>query len=234
MPCIPLAPATHATSPGSCSPGVIVLDKAYSPSDNHPAPVIRSEVEDEEVMMENGDVAGKNDTFNELDKYQDVPLNQPPVALNHLQNYASEDSDNEYPLTNNESNHPSPSAQPFVPADEGGDKEEEEEEEQEVSMDVSRGSKRKMTVHEAFNQDDDDTNHSHSLKKQRLASLHDESKSTTEAPGLSAEEKRKWIKSFIDRIPVEKDDLFAWNVDWSLVDNVCLVSSSLPLLCLPC
>lgn len=83
-----------------------------------------------------------------------------------------------------------------------------------------------MAVHEAFDQDDDPTH-----KKPRLVTLHDnninsyindKSNNGEVSSGgvLSAEEKRKWIKNFIDRIPVEKENLFAWKVDWNLVDDV--------------
>lgn len=35
----------------------------------------------------------------------------------------------------------------------------------------------------------------------------------------SQEEKRKHIKSLIERIPTEKDHLFAYKLDWSAIDN---------------
>lgn len=35
----------------------------------------------------------------------------------------------------------------------------------------------------------------------------------------SQEEKRKHIKSLIERIPTEKDALFAYQLDWSAIDN---------------
>jgi len=40
----------------------------------------------------------------------------------------------------------------------------------------------------------------------------------------SAEEKRKSIKNLIERIPTAKDDLFAFSLDWSMVDSVCTSS----------
>lgn len=36
------------------------------------------------------------------------------------------------------------------------------------------------------------------------------------------EEKRKHIKSLIDRIPTDRDELFSYNLDWAAVDSVCL------------
>ena len=34
------------------------------------------------------------------------------------------------------------------------------------------------------------------------------------------EDKKKHVKSLIDRIPTEKDALFAYEIDWTMVDNV--------------
>lgn len=113
MPCIiPIVPPPQQmASPeaGSYSPAVIVLDteKTYSPSDNHTTthPIVRSEMEEEEVVMVSN---GKNDNFNELDKYQDAPLPNNsdfplPESLNQINNYDSDDdSGHEYPLGNND------------------------------------------------------------------------------------------------------------------------------------
>jgi len=38
------------------------------------------------------------------------------------------------------------------------------------------------------------------------------------------EDKKKHVKSLIDRIPTEKDALFAYEIDWSMVDNVSYLS----------
>ena len=38
--------------------------------------------------------------------------------------------------------------------------------------------------------------------------------------GKQQEEKRKHIKSLIEKIPTEKPALFAYELDWSAVDNV--------------
>lgn len=39
----------------------------------------------------------------------------------------------------------------------------------------------------------------------------------------SQEEKRKHIKTLIDKIPTEKTALFAFQLDWAAVDNVSIV-----------
>lgn len=41
-----------------------------------------------------------------------------------------------------------------------------------------------------------------------------------EESAKSQEEKRKNIKSLIDKIPTEKNALFAFQLDWSAIDNV--------------
>jgi len=88
-----------------------------------------------------------------------------------------------------------------------------------------------MTVDDVFNNDDEEVAQA---KKRKLVPLDytDEEKaavppSTTHLTALatavatSAEEKRKSIKNLIERIPTAKDDLFAFSLDWSMVDSVC-------------
>lgn len=52
-------------------------------------------------------------------------------------------------------------------------------------------------------------------------------KSSEEAPKAgkeestkSQEEKRKHIKSLIDKIPTDKNALFGYQLDWAVIDNV--------------
>lgn len=42
--------------------------------------------------------------------------------------------------------------------------------------------------------------------------------------GANAEEKRKHIKSLIEKIPTAKPELFSYPLDWSMVDSVSPVS----------
>lgn len=44
-------------------------------------------------------------------------------------------------------------------------------------------------------------------------------KKTDETIGRSQEEKRKHIKSIIDKIPTEKKDLFNYPLDWTEIDS---------------
>lgn len=48
----------------------------------------------------------------------------------------------------------------------------------------------------------------------------DESKKPKKEEKANAEEKKKNIKALIDKIPTEKDALFAYEVDWEMVDTV--------------
>jgi RNA-binding protein 25 len=40
----------------------------------------------------------------------------------------------------------------------------------------------------------------------------------------SQEEKRKHIKSLIDKIPTDKNALFGYQLDWAVIDNVNIIS----------
>lgn len=97
-------------------------------------------------------------------------------------------------------------------------------------------SKKKIDVKDVFNQDDDD-----GLgmgKKKKLAPLPtsgsgraktgksenetgNDSKNSSKSGGgkTSSDDKRKHIKSLIDKIPTDKSALFEYNIDWDLVDN---------------
>nr|CAI5851542.1 unnamed protein product [Callosobruchus analis] len=90
----------------------------------------------------------------------------------------------------------------------------------------TRDSKRKKTdLREVFNPDEDDS--STNVKKRKLVPLDynedrknkkdKEDKKVDETK--SQEEKRKHIKTLIEKIPTEKDALFAYQLDWSVIDN---------------
>lgn len=48
----------------------------------------------------------------------------------------------------------------------------------------------------------------------------DATKSGKEESTKSQEEKRKHIKSLIDKIPTDKNALFGYQLDWAVIDNV--------------
>jgi RNA-binding protein 25 len=83
--------------------------------------------------------------------------------------------------------------------------------------------RKKMTVDDVFNNDDEEVTQT---KKRKLIPLDytDEERAAVAsrlaplAAATSAEEKRKSIKNLIERIPTAKDDLFAFPVDWTMVD----------------
>ena len=88
-----------------------------------------------------------------------------------------------------------------------------------------------MTIDDMFNNDEEEVAQT---KKRKLVPLDytDEERAAVPpsqahltalatAAATSAEEKRKSIKNLIDRIPTAKDDLFAFSLDWSMVDSVC-------------
>ena len=68
-----------------------------------------------------------------------------------------------------------------------------------------------------FNTDDDDS--ADGSKKRKLVPLdYDDDKLDKKAS--TAEEKRAKIKTLIESIPTAKDELFAYSLDWSIVDQV--------------
>ena len=95
--------------------------------------------------------------------------------------------------------------------------------------------RKKFSVSDVFNANDDDDLASKN-KKRKLPTLIDEntdsnlsSPSTRNAVGdsskssLSSDEKRKQAKAIIEKIPTSKDELFTYNIEWNLVDNVITV-----------
>jgi len=76
--------------------------------------------------------------------------------------------------------------------------------------------KKKLTVSDVFNQDDDDE----TVAKKRKLTLPDSVEDSDPLkPPTTAEEKRKYIKNLIERIPTAKEELFAYKLDWSIVDS---------------
>jgi len=84
----------------------------------------------------------------------------------------------------------------------------------------SNSKRRKLTVGDVFNQDDEAD---HGPRKRRLQRLDDEDDKPAPLLQLpqkptTAEDKRKCIKNLIERIPTGKEQLFAYKLDWSMVD----------------
>jgi len=74
--------------------------------------------------------------------------------------------------------------------------------------------KKKMDVKDVFNNDDEELPKS---KKRKLVPLDYTDKKEEESKAV--EEKKKNIRQLIERIPTDKDDLFSFHLDWTVVDN---------------
>jgi len=78
--------------------------------------------------------------------------------------------------------------------------------------------RKKLEIRAVFNADEDDTT---APKKRKLVPLdYGDELAKKEKDPKNSEEKRKNIKSLIEKIPTDKASLFAHPVEWSLVDNV--------------
>ncbi|WAR18411.1 RBM25-like protein [Mya arenaria] len=85
------------------------------------------------------------------------------------------------------------------------------------------GKRKKLTVGDVFNQDDDD---SQDAKKRKLVPLDYGDSGEDSMTGFeggkknaSVEEKRAKIKTLIENIPTAKDELFDFQLDWKIVDQ---------------
>jgi RNA-binding protein 25 len=87
-----------------------------------------------------------------------------------------------------------------------------------------------MQVADIFMEEDEDTDHSKSSRKKLRAGAPPPSADNTSAKkheikkekekeSSGADDKRKHIKSLIEKIPTDKTALFAYSIDWDLVDN---------------
>jgi len=78
--------------------------------------------------------------------------------------------------------------------------------------------RKKLEIRTVFNADEDDTA---APRKRKLVPLdYGDELAKKEKDPKNSEEKRKNIKSLIEKIPTDKASLFAHPVEWSLVDNV--------------
>jgi len=87
--------------------------------------------------------------------------------------------------------------------------------------------RKKLSAAEVFNTEDEDVS---VVKKRKLVPItYTQEEQQAVMPPLSvaavskpvtAEEKRKSIKNLIERIPTAKDELFAYELDWNMVDAV--------------
>ena len=82
-------------------------------------------------------------------------------------------------------------------------------------------------INQAFADEDDDASNGPQLKRARLTSLQNElesSRRTTASSDLhgslmSSEERKKAVKKLVESIPTDRDELFAYNIDWEQLDE---------------
>jgi RNA-binding protein 25 len=95
--------------------------------------------------------------------------------------------------------------------------------------------RKKLSVSDVFNSNEDDDLLSKSKKRKLPTLVDDNTDSNLSTPSnvnvkiaagdnkaLTSEDKRKQIKALIEKIPTSKEELFKYEIEWSLVDNVCL------------
>lgn len=89
------------------------------------------------------------------------------------------------------------------------------------------GKRKKLAADSVFNKFDDEEADEQPRKRKLVPLDYDDDKSLeVDGAGLSnikgadAEEKRKHIKSLIEKIPTAKPELFSYPLDWSMVDSV--------------
>merc|ERR1712223_1115234 len=85
---------------------------------------------------------------------------------------------------------------------------------QQLKAKVEPPKRKKLPVADIFNNEEDDDD----KPKKKLKPLPPPTK-VDEKKEKSADDKRKHIKSLIEKIPTDKGALFAYTVDWDLVDN---------------
>jgi len=79
---------------------------------------------------------------------------------------------------------------------------------------VEAPKRKKLPVADIFNQEEEEESDKPKKKLKPLPIASSEKKDSK-----SVDDKRKHIKSLIEKIPTDKGDLFAYNIDWDLVDN---------------
>lgn len=89
------------------------------------------------------------------------------------------------------------------------------------------GKRKKLPVDSVFDKFDDEEADEQPRKRKLVPLDYDDDKSLgvdgaglSSIKGANAEEKRKHIKSLIEKIPTAKPELFSYALDWSMVDTV--------------
>ncbi len=89
------------------------------------------------------------------------------------------------------------------------------------------GKRKKLPVDSVFDKFDDEEADEQPRKRKLVPLDYDDDKSLgvdgaglSSIKGANSEEKRKHIKSLIEKIPTAKPELFSYPLDWSMVDTV--------------
>lgn len=92
---------------------------------------------------------------------------------------------------------------------------------------TNAGKRKKLPVDSVFDKFDDEEADEQPRKRKLVPLDYDDDKSLgvdgaglSNVKGANSEEKRKHIKSLIEKIPTAKPELFSYPLDWSMVDTV--------------
>lgn len=80
--------------------------------------------------------------------------------------------------------------------------------------------RKKLAVDSVFNKFDDEDSDDVPRKRKLVPLDYGEEDKSNIKGSVNTEEKRKHIKSLIEKIPTAKPELFAYPLDWSIVDSV--------------
>lgn len=80
--------------------------------------------------------------------------------------------------------------------------------------------RKKLAVDSVFNKFDDEDSDDVPRKRKLVPLDYGEEDKGSSKGSVNTEEKRKHIKSLIEKIPTAKPELFAYPLDWSIVDSV--------------
>lgn len=188
--------------------------------ENIPPPASKSPSEPEIISPE------RKETLREEPMEEVKPVKLPPNMKNTLKPVEIS-SNNTSPTSDEDSNFPPPSEDSQQPVYGPTQKEDYSNAKLGFSglklgnstaspVEGNSGKRKKLTVGDVFNQDDDDS--SDGAKKRKLVPLDYDDDKSDKKP-TTAEEKRARIKHLIESIPTAKDELFAYPLDWNIVDQ---------------
>uniref|UniRef100_A0A4W3JPC7 RNA binding motif protein 25b n=1 Tax=Callorhinchus milii TaxID=7868 RepID=A0A4W3JPC7_CALMI len=84
---------------------------------------------------------------------------------------------------------------------------------------TSNGKRKKLPVDSVFNKFDDEDSDENPRKRKLVPLDYSEDEKGASQGNVNTEEKRKHVKNLIEKIPTAKPELFAYPLDWSIVDT---------------